>query len=271
MGRSLSVPLAAIFAATSIVPVLSQAASDRKPVAFEVVSIKPNINGGGSEFDVAPGRLHATNRTVSDLIFHAYNLRPYQIPEKPDWTHAERYDVEAKAGGNLGWAETMPMLQSLLEDRFKLKSHWDTTERPVFFLTTAKGGINLKASTANCFRFDPSAPTRTAAEADTSLPVCKAGQVYAGGETRRWVAEKANINDVTYVLSLLLGRKVIDRTEFTGRFDFSIEFAFDPLKADGNVPPLLTVLQDELGLKVDSGKAPVEVLVIDHVERPTPD
>jgi uncharacterized protein (TIGR03435 family) len=266
MGRRLSILLAAIFAATSIVPLLGQAASDRKPVAFEVVSIKPNINGGGSEFDVAPGRLHATNRTVSDLIFHAYNLRPYQIPEKPDWTHAERYDVEAKAGGNLGWAETMPMLQSLLEDRFKLKSHWDTTDRPVFFLMTAKGGIKLKASTATCFRFDP-----RAAKAETSLPVCKAGQVYAGGETRRWVAEKADINDVTYVLSLLLGRKVIDKTEFTGRFDFSIEFAPDPLKADGNVPPLLTVLQDELGLTVDSGKAPVEVLVIDHVERPSPD
>jgi uncharacterized protein (TIGR03435 family) len=132
----------------------------------------------------------------------------------------------------------------------------------------AKGGIKLKPSTANCIRFDTSAPARAVAEADTAVPVCKSGQV-SGGEKRRWIAEKASINVVTYVLSYLLGRKVIDNTEFTDRFDFNIEFAADPLKADADMPPLLTVLQDEPGLKVESGRGPVEVLVIDSVSKPS--
>lgn len=78
------------------------------------------------------------------------------------------------------------------------------------------------------------------------------------------------MNDVTYVLSYLLGRKVIDKTKFTGTFDFNVEFAADPLKADDpTAPPLTTVLQEELGLRVESGRGPVEVFVIDHIERPT--
>ena len=93
----------------------------------------------------------------------------------------------------------------------------------------------------------------------------------SGGESRRWIAENVNMTDVTFMLSCecLLGRKVIDMTGFTGRFDFTLEFAADPLKPDANVPSLLTAFQDQLGLKVDSGKAPVEGLVIDSVSKPS--
>jgi uncharacterized protein (TIGR03435 family) len=91
----------------------------------------------------------------------------------------------------------------------------------------------------------------------------------SGGEARRWIAENAGLSDVTYVLSYLLERKVIDKTEFTGRFDFDVEFSADPLKADATVPPLLTVLKENLGLKVESGRGPVEVLVVDRIERPS--
>src|SRR5215470_8110195 len=115
------------------IPVLVYAQASRPQ--FEVASVKRNVNGTGFEFEVdAGGRLLATNRTVSDLIFHAYNLRAYEVSDKPEWTHSEHYDVEAKADGNLSWAEMMPMLQSLLEDRFKLKAHVDTNELPVFFV-----------------------------------------------------------------------------------------------------------------------------------------
>ena len=249
------------------IPVLVYAQSSRSQ--FEVASVKRNVNGTDSEFEVdAGGRLLATNRTVSDLIFHAYNLRPYQIPDKPEWTHSEHYDIEGKADRNLSWAETMPMLQSLLEDRFKLKAHLETKELPVFFIMPAKGGIKLKPSTAKCVRFDTSIPARTAAEAEKALPSCRTGQVSVG-EKRRWVAENAGMSDVTYVLSYLLGRKVIDKTEFTGRFDLNIEFTSDPLKTDGTVPPLITVLQEDLGLSVESGRGPVEIFVIDQIEHPS--
>jgi uncharacterized protein (TIGR03435 family) len=251
----------------STIPVLVYAQASRSQ--FEVASVKRNVNGTDSEFEVdAGGRLFATNRTVSDLIFHAYNLRPYQIPDKPEWTHSERYDIEAKAERNLSWAEAMPMLQSLLEDRFKLKAHLETKELPVFFIMPAKGGSKLKPSTAKCVRFDTSIPARTAAEAEKAMPSCRTGQV-SGGEKRRWLAENASMSDVTYVLSYLLGRKIIDKTEVTERFDFNIEFSSDPLKTDGTVPPLITVLQEDLGLSVESDRGPVEVFVIDQIEHPS--
>jgi uncharacterized protein (TIGR03435 family) len=239
----------------------------KKPT-FEVASIKRDTNSSDSNLKVDPGgRLIATNRALSDLIFHAYNLRPYQIPDMPEWIHSAYYDVEAKGDGNLSWDEVMPMLQSLLEDRFRLKVHWSTKEQPVFFITVAKGGIKLKPSIAACARFDPgTAPARTA-EAKKALPTCRDG--ISGRDPRRYIAENSSMNSLTYNLSYLLGRKVIDMTGFTGRFDFDLEFAGDPLKAGELFPTLITVLQDELGLKVESGRAPVDVLVIDYVETPS--
>jgi uncharacterized protein (TIGR03435 family) len=263
------IKMAAAIAFSFSVALCAYAQSSRPQ--FDAASVKRNINGTASDFQVAPGgRLIAINRTVSDLIFHAYNLRPYQIPDRPEWTHLERYDIEAKAEGNPSWAEMMPLLQNILEDRFKLKSHWDTKELPVFFITAAKGGIKLKPSTAHCIRFDTGAAARTAAEAATAPPVCRAGQLTAGeGGKRLWIVENAGISDVTYVLSNLLGRKIIDKTDFPGRFDFSIEFSADPLKADTNVPSLLTVMQDELGIRVESGKGSVDVFVVDQIEHPS--
>jgi uncharacterized protein (TIGR03435 family) len=114
------------------------ALAQSSPSQFDVASVKRNVNGIDSEFEVTPGgRLHATNRTPSDLIFHAYDLRPYQIPDDPAWIRSDHYDIEAKtdrSDRDLSWTETMQLLQRLLEDRFKLKAHWDTRERPVFFL-----------------------------------------------------------------------------------------------------------------------------------------
>jgi uncharacterized protein (TIGR03435 family) len=238
---------------------------------FEVASVKRNVNGADSDFEVnAGGRFGATNRTVSDLIFHANNLRPYQVPDKPDWIHSERYDIAARASRNQSWAETMSMLQSLMEDRFKLQAHLETKELPVFFLKPAREGIKLKPSTAKCVRFDPSVRSPTAGERENALPSCRAGAL-SGGEIKRWIAENASISDVTYLLSLLLGRKIIDKTGFSGRFDVDLKFISDPLKTDGTVPPLVTVLQDDLGLSVESGRGPVEVFVIDRIEHPSED
>jgi uncharacterized protein (TIGR03435 family) len=235
---------------------------------FEVASIKPNVNGTESEFEVAPGgRLVAINRTLSDLIFQAYKLRPYQIPHDPEWITSDHYDIEAKADGNPSYNEMMVMFQNLLQDRFNLKVHWGMMEQPVFLITAAKGGLKLKPSTAPCVRFDQTVSIRPVDE-QTRLPNCR--NMMSAGEPRRWIAEAVGMKDVTFMLSCecLLGRKVIDMTAFTGRFDFTLEFAADSLKTDAVAPSLLTMFQDQLGLKVDSGRAPVEVLVIDSVQRP---
>src|SRR5215831_13811767 len=213
--------------------------------AFEVASVKPSIAGTESDFQVLPGgRLVATNRTVTDLIFHAYRLRPYQIPETPP-SIPDHYDIEAKAEGNPSYNEMMLMLQSLLQERFNLKVHWGTAEQPIFQIMAAKGGIKLKPSTAPCLRFDQIAAVRSIDE-QRHLPNCI--NSLSGGEQGRWIAQNVGMNDVTFMLSCecLLGRKVVDMTGFTGRFDFTLEFTRDPLKTEGSVPPLLTVLQDEL-------------------------
>jgi uncharacterized protein (TIGR03435 family) len=241
-------------------------AQSPRPV-FEVASIKRNINGADSDFEALPGgRLVATNRTLSDLIFRAYRLRPYQIPDVAALI-PDHYDIEAKADGNPSYNEMIGMLQRLLQDRFNLKVHWGT-EQPVFLITAAKSGIKLKPSTAACVRFDQTAAIRLVDE-QQQLPNCR--NIMSGGEQRRWIAENISMNDVTFMLSCecLLGRKVIDMTGFGGRFDFTLEFTADPLKTDANLPPLLTVLQDQLGLKVESARGAVEVLVIDSVQEPT--
>jgi uncharacterized protein (TIGR03435 family) len=265
--RSKPIVLAAAIAI--LVLCLQYAAAQAARPQFEVASVKHSIDGEDSDFQVLPGgRMVAADRTVSDLIFHAYRLRPYQIPDKPEWANSEHYDIEAKADGNPTYNEMMVMLQSLLQDRFNLKVHWGTTDQPVFLITAGKGGVQLKPSTAPCVRFDQTASIQPVDE-QTHLSDCR--DSLFGGEQRRWIAENIGMSDVTFMLSCecLLGRKVIDMTGFTGRFDFTLEFAADPLKTDASALSLLTAFQDQLGLKVDSGRAPVEVLVVDSVSKPS--
>ena len=160
------------------------------------------------------------------------------------------------------------MLQSLLQDRFKLRVQWGMTGQPIFLVTAARVGIKLKPSTAPCVRFDQTASIRSVDD-QSNLPNCR--NTLTGGQKRRWIAENVGMNDVVSMLSCecLLGRKVIDMTGFAGRFDFSLEFSGDPSKTDGDVPPLMTVLQEQLGLKLESARGPVDILVIDSVSKPT--
>jgi uncharacterized protein (TIGR03435 family) len=259
-----AIKIVSVVVTTAVLCFIAHAQSSRPQ--FEVASVKMNVNGTDSEFQAAPGgRFIARNRTLWDLIFHAYDLRPYQLPDTPEWTTSEHYDIEAKADGNVSYKQMMPMLQSLLQDRFNLKVHWGMKEQPIFLITAAKGGIKLKPSTASCARFDPNVPAQNPAEREK--PTCKS--LVSGGEQRRWIAENIGMNDVTYMLSYLSGHKVIDMTGFTQRFDFNLDFRGDPFKADGDVPILVTSLQEQLGLKLESAKGPVEVLVVDSVQRPS--
>src|SRR5262249_24052814 len=143
--------------AMAVKPAPPQKVQAAQKPAFEVASVKPSIRGTASDFQVLPGgRFVATNRTVTDLIFRAYRLRPYQIPDTPP-SIPDRYDIEARADGNPSYNEMMLIVQSLLQDRFNLKVHWGTTEKPIFLITAARGGIKLKPSSAACVHFDQTA------------------------------------------------------------------------------------------------------------------
>jgi uncharacterized protein (TIGR03435 family) len=250
--------------------------------AFEVASIKPDPPGGVStgNLQVLPGgRLSAQRVLLRFFIQNAYNVRPFQISGAPDWINSEGYDIEAKAEGDPGPEEMRRMMQALLEDRFKMKSHRETKELPVYALTAAKGGFRLpEPKDGNCDTADADAPPRPPAS-DLPGPCGRAMVAISRFGGVKIHGGKISMGELIRILSNVLGRTVIDRTEFAGMFDVHLEFAMDdaidglphpPVAAsEGGSPSIFVAVQEQLGLKLESTKGPVEVLVIDHVERPS--
>jgi uncharacterized protein (TIGR03435 family) len=268
-------------------------AASEKP-KFEVASVRQNTSDDGKmSIGFQPGgRYTAIGIPLSDLIRQAYGLQRTQIVGAPDWTETARYDIVAKAEGEIpraGPGAPMGpfnfMLQDLLEDRFKLRTHRETREMPVYALVLArsdrKPGEGLRASTVDCAamrgRMGRGGPP-PGPPAPGERPLCGL-RVGPGQMSGSGIA----LTQLTQILSQFTQRIVIDRTGLEGNFDIDLTFTPDkmPLGApppgvtlppiDPNGPSLFTALQEQLGLKLASERAPVEVLVIDHVERPTPD
>ena len=227
---------------------------------FEVASIKPgDPNERGMRIQIAPGgRFIATNITARVLIMQAYQVQPFQILNAPAWASTAPWVISAKGEGE-GKPDTIrPMLQELLTTRFQLTFHRETKEMPTYALVVAKGGPKLKES---------------APEAQGPRMRMGRGQL----ETT-----KVKMSGLANQLAQQLGRSVIDRTELTGDYDFKLEWTPDPgegmgIKGPGEPPPafdsngptIYTALQEQLGLKLESTKGPVELLVIDQLEKPT--
>jgi len=260
---------------------------------FEVASIKPNTNPGpgvitGIIRPLPGGRLSANAVLPRFIIQFAYAIRPYQISGGPDWINSAHYDIEAKAEGNATPQQIRLMTQSLLEDRFKLKAHRETRELPVYDLTVSRSGLKLLSpKEGSCVTPDPNGPPLVPAPGQAPTPVCGAAVVTITPSGARILGGKVSMASLTPTLSNLLGRTVIDKTGFTGTFDVDLQFAPDQALAvlpppgppgapgatapatDPAGPSIFTAIQEQLGLKLDSGKGPVEVLVIDSVEKPT--
>jgi uncharacterized protein (TIGR03435 family) len=279
--------------------VRAQAPADKS--RFEVASVRQNTNDDGKVMiGIQPGgRFNAVNVPLWDLIRQAYAVQRTQIVGAPDWTNAARYDIVAKAESNIqgtppgGPAAPLNfMLQDLLEDRFKLRVHSETREMPIYALTLARSdrkfGPGLRQSTTDCAAMrgrgargvGPGGPggSPSGPPPPGERPMCgmrfAPNQLLAGG---------VPLAQLTQVLSQITQRNVVDRTGLEGTFDFDVTFTPDRLpqgppppgvqlpSIDPNGPSIFTALQEQLGLKLESERAPVEVLVIDHVERPTPD
>lgn len=267
--------------------VYSQPAAPARP-QFEVASIKVNKDCGsrrGGSGPPNPGRMSILCWTAADMIQAAYvrwgsgptpqpNLK---ILGGPDWAESELYDVEAKADGDAPPDQMYgPMMQTLLEARFHLKVHRETKELPVYALTVAKGGLKVAPiAEGSCEVFDvnhlpvpkPGDPARPFNFCGRQKPGTNAGNLTLDifGTTMRQFSEGP--------LSSRLDRPVIDRTGVTGRFDFHLEFS--PVQSSGDVAPeaagpsIFTAVQEQLGLKLESTKGPVRVVVVDHIERPS--
>ena len=269
-------------------------APERLP-SFEVVSVKENRSGDSrSPMRTAPGgRFLATNVLLKFLIAEAFmGPQPVHLSSRslggPDWINSTRFDITAKASAEFQMSpdgpptELLLMLRSLLEDRFKVRTHRETRELPIYELVVARAdgklGPQLRQSAVDCDGLPP-------ARQPNEPPPCGAmrgpARIMAGGIPMRRFAEM-----LTAILAVggpagADGRLVVDRTGLSGRFAFNLTWTPEQMPTaapppgvppiDPNGPSFFTALQEQLGLKLESAEGPVDVLVIDSVERPTAD
>ena len=232
-------------------PVLAQTQS------FEVVSIRPNNSGSrASRTSSGPdGSLKATNTNLRELIRLSYDLFDYQLVGGPDWINTARFDVEAKAEAGLAEPDVLAMTRSLLEDRVHLKVHRETRELPIFLLTPSKDGPKLQQTVEG--RPGPGG---------LKPGMSRRSATGAGGEMSGSGISMAKLIEglVSHV-----GRPISDRTNLAGTFDFVLKWSGVAAPAGSDAPSLFTALEEQLGLKLEPSKGPVEVLVIDSVDKPT--
>lgn len=231
-------------------------------VAFEVASVKPGDPGSRnvSMLMQPGGRFTTTNASLKMILGFAYDVRNHQISGGPNWLESARFTIEAKADsatpmppGSAGIAQFREMVQSLLADRFKLLVHRETKEEQVYNLVVDKGGSKLKEAV------------------NTGKPGPRG---LRGGGGRLTGMGAPMLIFVNY-LSQQLGRSVIDKTGLKGTYDFTLEWTPDPGQAlaipappdapppDPNGPTIFTAVQEQLGLRLESAKGPVEIIVID--------
>jgi uncharacterized protein (TIGR03435 family) len=216
-----------------------------------------------------PDRFEAHNHSVRTLLSAAYDLPPAAISGGPEWVNSDLWDILAKTPGTIRPRvdEQMAMLRQLLADRFKCTFHREQREFPIFALTLTPRGPKLKATTIS--------PEAT----PTGPPLV--AFVVAPGEVRL-PARYTTMQEFASLLtrtSQVSERPVVDRTGLTDRYDFDLAFAPDdslwpggqyPRPGTTEKPPLFQAMQEQLGLKLEPTRGPIDVLVIDHAERPTP-
>ena len=254
LPASLFIVLQQIFAQTA-----PAAQADAKTFAYEVVSIHPNKPTEGV---ITYGRVTKdgfvnTGATVHSLIMSAYGLiTDDQLVGAPVWTNSDRFDIQAKMDADTAAAfdklsrderkrQNGQMLQALLADRFHLKVHRETKEIPVYALVVAKGGSKLKEVPAN---------------------------TYGGYSTGPGMLKGHGIEISQFVLSLSgpAGRLVVDKTGLTGKYDLDLKWTpADSQGSDDSGPSIFAALEEQLGLKLESTKAPEDIVSVEHVERPT--
>ncbi|HUI77468.1 MAG TPA: TIGR03435 family protein [Bryobacteraceae bacterium] len=253
------------------------------PLTFEVASIKPSAGEfRGTVIQAQPGGgLRVIGATVKALVAYTYNVRDFQISGGPDWVNSDRYNIVAKPQRSTGPEDLSDALrslsaeqrktyneqmgqrvQALMADRFHLMVHRETKEQPVYTLVISKNGSKLQPAAAS------DAP----------------GRIRMGrGEL---TGEAVQVQMLAAALANVVDRPVIDKTGLSGNFNLKLEWTPDPGQSPGNPgpppagaaaqppsdpnrPSIFTALQEQLGLRLESDKGPVEMIVIDHVEKPS--
>jgi uncharacterized protein (TIGR03435 family) len=248
----------------------SLAAQQAPAPTFDVVSIKPvaappERSGGG----FLPGRFVVTNATLYALVQTAYDLKAYQLVNNgPSWITSDQFSIETKATApsatQLLPAQMRPLLRDVLTERFKLRTRRETRELPIYNLVFARRdqrlGPLLRPTRIDC---------ATAEGRDRALSVMAEGHRPCGTMMSNgfFAADGVDFRQLT---SMLFDRPVINRTGLSGLFDWELKWTPEPDLAGFDGPALSTAFQEQLGLRLEPGRGPIEVLVIDSAERPTP-
>ena len=280
--------MAALLLASSIVLAGQQPAPVKEP-AFDVVSIKPTQSsaiGGGLRFNPS-GRVEWTGTTLRNLIrmgYQRFGFDPREVVGGPGWIDSERFDIIATAerppqNGPDGFPEQLlAMIRALAEDRFKVTVHNEQREAPIYTLVLARGDGRTGAS----LRQVPDACAEAMKALSEKTPRSGPPPCSFGGGPGKLIGTGVTLTMFANVLASYVGRNVVDRTGVAGSFDF--ELTFDPSSTarnptgvvpgppvrDDTAPSIVTALQEQLGLKLESTRGPIDVLVIDQAERPTP-
>jgi uncharacterized protein (TIGR03435 family) len=238
---------------------------------FEVTSIKRNVSGDQSlGLNRTSGAVfNVTNVSMLGTIMRAHQVK--NVVAAPDWITDERYDIEAKASGTPTNDDVNAMLRTMLEERLKLKAHIEPREIPVFALVVAQPNHpGRKPFALDCDRI------QAARESGNQGPA-PIGSSIATPCAYTWLGTQIISGGITMarfagLLDWVAGRVVIDRTGLSGRYEFTVRFA-SPTSTAGTAaddrPELFTALREQLGLSLEPARAPVDTLVIDHIERPS--
>ncbi|HEX4137870.1 MAG TPA: TIGR03435 family protein [Bryobacteraceae bacterium] len=249
--------LVAVAVGTAIIPMplLPQAAVTARP-SFEVASIKPGTRNEPRyfKFNVGDDRFRGTNMSLKDWIKNAWAVTDFEMTGAPEWISSENFDIDAKAERPIRSVdEGYQMLKSLLEDRFSLKVHRETKEMPMYSMVVEKNGVKMKLS------------------ADQTGTTGGVREVRYG----RIAGEAVPVSTIAGILTGLAGRRVLNKTGLMNRYDVDLRYTPE-LGQPGATPEptdspdgqsLFGALQTQLGLKLESTRGPVEVLIVDHIEK----
>ena len=269
---------------------------------FEVIAIRLADQGSGTMLRMTPGGFEATGVPIGVLLRQALQKPDYQIAGVPGWANSDRYSIRAKPPEAVPLSALSILLMNLLKDRFQLATHVETRDLAIFHLVMARAdgrlGPDLKVTPAECQatiaeRLAAAKAAPAGGRAGGPLPAlppmpgpndplpCGFSRINPGlaaGSAR-------TIAQLVPTLADLVGRPVIDKTGLTGLYDFSLKYAPDgryagpfapppgaPAPAvDPDAPGLTTAVQEQLGLRLEGARGPVEVVVIDKFEKPTLD
>jgi uncharacterized protein (TIGR03435 family) len=304
-------------ACAAVLLVSASAARAQAPAAalptFEVASVKPSNPDPSNPLSMIPmaspqpgGRFTASNLPLRFLIGVAYEMPDFRVVGGPEALMNAKFDITAKApgGATLGQKELQPLIKSLLADRFKLKTHTEPRELPLYDLVIARSdgrlGPDLKPSKSDCSKADELNAQRAAAVAKGDLSgimpkpgeflTCTIAPNLAGGPMNIALhGDGQELKVLTDLITQMTGRYVRDKTGLTGRYDFDMKLDMQALlamaqKMGMNIPAaaaaqfpasdgssMMTALNEQLGLKLEAGRGPVDVLVVDSVEAPAAD